>query len=137
MTRPTLALTALLCACSGQVTTYQSGPGGGSHGGSGAGGDTVLVPTPATTVDAGPDVAPEAGPEPGPPCDGDAMCWPEQWCDDGHCEPQGAAACLDGSVVVDCGPLICCCLPGGSHNHTCETVAGWGSWPPPRPARWC
>jgi len=112
VTRLTVALTAILCACHGKVTTYQAEPASTSQGGAGAGGQADGGP--GGVADAGPCVTVQcqmpdgewigcgcgevccdfggiwdcAEPDSCKPfaCEGDAMCWPWGVCVDGWCE---------------------------------------------------
>ena len=102
MTRPALALCAILCACHGQVTTYQAAPDSGSGGSAGDGGTTV----------------PEAGADAGPECVAHDQCASLYYCNlvHGLCAPQDAAMCLVAGAVQDCGTGVCCILDVGGHE---------------------
>lgn len=76
MTRLQLLLAALLCACSGQVTTYQAEPASSSQGGGGA--QAAPVGTGGAVTVTGEVAEPD--------CEGDAMCWPWGFCDAGWCQ---------------------------------------------------
>ena len=86
-----VALSAVLVACSGEVTTYQGEPTETALGGYGAGGTMVSAGGQGGAADAGVTV-PDAPPEPVPDCEGDAMCWPTGFCDAGFCQE------VDGGV---------------------------------------
>ncbi len=109
--RMAVALTAILCACSGQVATYTAGQGGAPPDDAGAGGASV----PDGAADSGPDDDPDADP---PGCVGHAQCWPLEYCNlvHGLCASQDAAMCLVGQDLQDCGTGVCCVLAVGEHE---------------------